>query len=97
MPEDLYDDSPGGAPSPEPEAGQQESGPSKTAVLPKACFPDAKPGDNITCKVTRVNEQDIEVEPQGCAKDDKSEEEPPEEQPPQEDAPPGDMRSMLED
>jgi hypothetical protein len=97
MPEDLYDDSPGGAPAPAPEEGKADAGPSKTAVLPKSCFPDAKPGDNVTCKVTRVNEQDIEVEPQGCAKEDESGEQPPEEQPPQGDGQPGEMRSMLED
>lgn len=76
MPDDLYDDAPAAAPAPDGAGdsdGGEASGSAKTAILPKNCFPDAKPGDSITVKVTRVNEQDIEVEPEGCQSDENEE------------------------
>lgn len=94
MPDDLYNDDPPAVPE-TAESGENSDQPkSKSAILPKSCFPEAKPGDSLTVKVTRVNEQDIEVEPEGCKEDEQ-------EQPPEEAAPPSDdgggMRSMLED
>jgi hypothetical protein len=99
MPEDLYNDGPGdggGTPGAPPE---ESKGGARTAILPKSICPECKPGDTISCKVTRVNEHDIEVEPQGGGEQQE------EEQPPEEESPPADeggengspMRSMLED
>ena len=90
MPEDLYNDGPdagGGTPE-----SQEDESPSKTALLPKSCFPDAKVGDSISVKVVGVHESELEVEAAGdCKSGSLNDESVPEED---NDGP---MRSMLED
>ena len=75
-----------------PEQPSQSGG--KTALLPKHCFPDAKPGDKLSVNVVRVHDEEIEVEPE-CG-----DEKPPEEmaeKPDSGQAEGGPMTSMLED
>lgn len=93
MPQSLYDDTPETA---EPaqdggdKGGMDNEG--KTAILPKSCCPECKPGDTISVKVVRVNENDVEVQ---CEGDEDHEEEQAPESTPDEGS--GPMRSMLED
>lgn len=89
MPEDLYNDGPEEAAAPAPKDDQE---PTKTALLPKHCFPDARPGDTISVTVVNVHEDEIEVEAAGCETAEKPESG---SQEPEEDN--GPMRSMLED
>lgn len=91
MPEDLYDDG-GGEQAPMPEKPRESGG--KTALLPKHCFPDAKPGDKLSVNVVRVHEDEIEVEPE-CHEDKPGEEVA--EKPESGQSEGGPMTSMLED
>lgn len=93
MPDDNYSDDPGSAPQPDESEGGGQS--PKTALLPKDCCPGCKPGDTITCKVVRVHENEVEVEPD--CKGGGEESAPPDEGAQPEGGDHGPMRSMLED
>jgi hypothetical protein len=67
----------------------------KSAILPKSCFPNAKPGDTLSVTVKRVNENDLEVEPQGGESE--HEEAAPDSEAAESDQNGSPMRSMLED
>jgi hypothetical protein len=53
-----------------PKAAESEDESGETALLPKSLFGDVKPGQTLTVKVKRVFEEEVEVEPAECCKDD---------------------------